>query len=41
MSAIPDYKELTKAVATRMNSLRESQPDLMTAFSQLATFCQR
>ena len=36
MSAIPDYKELTRAVATRMNSLRESQPDLMTAFSQLA-----
>jgi AhpD family alkylhydroperoxidase len=37
MSAIPDYKELTKAVAIRMNSLRQSQPDLMTAFGQLAT----
>jgi AhpD family alkylhydroperoxidase len=37
MSAIPDYKELTKAVATKMNGLRQTQPDLMTAFSQLAT----
>lgn len=36
MSAIPGYKELTEAVATRMNSLRQTQPDLMTAFSQLA-----
>ena len=36
MSAIPDYKDLTKAVATRMNNLRQTQPDLMTAFSQLA-----
>ena len=36
MSAIPDYKELTKAVATKMNGLRQTQPDLMTAFSQLA-----
>ena len=36
MSAIPNYKDLTKAVATRMNGLRETQPDLMTAFGQLA-----
>ena len=36
MSAIPDYKELPKAVATKMNGLRQTQPDLMTAFSQLA-----
>ena len=36
MSAIPDYKELTKTVATKMNGLRQTQPDLMTAFSQLA-----
>lgn len=37
MSAIPNYKDLTKAVATRMNGLRDTQPDLMTAFAQLAT----
>ena len=36
MSAIPDYKELTKAVATKMHGLRQTQPDLMTAFRQLA-----
>lgn len=36
MSGIPDYKELTKEVATKMRGLRESQPNLMAAFSQLA-----
>ncbi|MFM8466089.1 MAG: carboxymuconolactone decarboxylase family protein [Oxalobacteraceae bacterium] len=36
MSEIPDYKGLTKAVTTRMQGLRQTQPDLMKAFSQLA-----
>ena len=36
MSALPEYKDLTKAVATRMNGLRQTLPDLMIAFSQLA-----
>ena len=36
MSGIPDYKELTKEVTSGMRSLRQSQPDLMAAFSQLA-----
>ena len=34
--AIPHYKELTQQVSTGMRSLRQSQPDLMTAFAQLA-----
>lgn len=34
--SIPDYKDLTRTVSTRMVSMRETQPDLMTAFSQLA-----
>ena len=36
MSGIPDYKELTKEVTSGMRSLRQSQPDLMAAFGQLA-----
>lgn len=36
MSGIPDYKELTKEVAGKMRGLRQSQPDLMAAFGQLA-----
>ncbi len=36
MSALPDYKDLTRGVATRMNGLRQTQPDLMNAFAQLA-----
>ena len=36
MSAIPDYKELTRAVASKMQGLRQTQPDLMQAFGQLA-----
>ncbi|MEC5215696.1 AhpD family alkylhydroperoxidase [Actimicrobium sp. GrIS 1.19] len=36
MSGIPDYKELTKEVADGMRGLRQSQPELMAAFSQLA-----
>ncbi len=36
MSAIPEYKELTKTVATTMHGLRQTQPDLMMAFGQLA-----
>jgi len=36
MSGMPDYKELTKQVSGKMRDLRQSQPDLMTAFSQLA-----
>ncbi|WP_416046725.1 carboxymuconolactone decarboxylase family protein [Cupriavidus basilensis] len=37
MSHIPEYNELTKEVATEMRALRQTQPDLMAAFSQLAT----
>lgn len=37
MSGIPDYKEITRAVATQMRAMRTSQPDLMSAFGQLAT----
>ena len=36
MSAIPDYKELTRAVASKMQGLRQTQPDLMQTFGQLA-----
>lgn len=36
MSGIPEYKELKKEVATQMRTLRQTQPDLMAAFSQLA-----
>jgi AhpD family alkylhydroperoxidase len=36
MSGIPDYKELTNAVAVQMRAMRTSQPDLMNAFGQLA-----
>jgi AhpD family alkylhydroperoxidase len=36
MSGIPGYKELIKEVAAKMRGLRQSQPDLMAAFSQLA-----
>jgi hypothetical protein len=32
MSGIPDYRELTDAVAMQMRAMRTSQPDLMTAF---------
>ncbi len=34
--AIPHYKELTQQVSAGMRGLRQSQPDLMTAFAQLA-----
>jgi AhpD family alkylhydroperoxidase len=36
MSGIPEYKELKKEVATQIRTLRQTQPDLMAAFSQLA-----
>ncbi len=36
MSGIPEFKDLTKEVATQMRALRQTQPDLMAAFSQLA-----
>lgn len=36
MSGIPNYKDLTSAVSAGMSRLRQTQPDLMTAFSQLA-----
>ena len=36
MSGIPEYKDLTKSVATKMSALRQTQPELMAAFSQLA-----
>lgn len=36
MSGIPDYKKLVNDVSAQMRQLRANQPDLMTAFSQLA-----
>ena len=33
---IPDYKALTQQVSAGMRGLRQSQPELMTAFAQLA-----
>ncbi|EIF32106.1 alkylhydroperoxidase AhpD family core domain protein [Burkholderia sp. Ch1-1] len=37
MSSISNYKDLTGAVSVQMRAMRASQPDLMTAFGQLAT----
>ncbi|NRO98260.1 carboxymuconolactone decarboxylase family protein [Paraburkholderia sp. NMBU_R16] len=37
MSGIPDYKEITRAVAAQMRAMRTSQPDLMSAFGLLAS----
>ncbi|KAI3597544.1 putative carboxymuconolactone decarboxylase family protein (plasmid) [Cupriavidus necator H850] len=36
MSGIPEFKTVVKNVSAQMRRLRETQPDLMTAFSQLA-----
>ena len=36
MSSTSDYKDLTRAVSVQMRAMRASQPDLMTAFGQLA-----
>ncbi|MFM0514287.1 carboxymuconolactone decarboxylase family protein [Paraburkholderia sp. RL17-373-BIF-A] len=36
MSNISNYKDLTGAVSVQMRAMRASQPDLMTAFGQLA-----
>ncbi|CAJ0693871.1 carboxymuconolactone decarboxylase family protein [Ralstonia holmesii] len=36
MSGMPEFKSVVKDVSAHMRSLRESQPELMTAFSQLA-----
>ncbi|SIT41527.1 Alkylhydroperoxidase AhpD family core domain protein [Paraburkholderia ribeironis] len=36
MSSNSDYKDLTRAVSVQMRAMRESQPELMTAFGQLA-----
>ncbi|MFM0036224.1 carboxymuconolactone decarboxylase family protein [Paraburkholderia strydomiana] len=36
MSGISDYKDLTGAVSAQMRTMRASQPELMTAFGQLA-----
>jgi len=36
MSSIANYKDLTGAVSVQMRAMRASQPDLMTAFGQLA-----
>lgn len=36
MSGIPEFKTVVKDVSTQMRRMRETQPDLMTAFSQLA-----
>ncbi|CAJ0801012.1 hypothetical protein LMG19083_03523 [Ralstonia psammae] len=37
MSGMPEFKIVVKDVSAQMRSLRASQPELMTAFSQLAT----
>lgn len=37
MSGIAEFKTVVKDVSTQMRHMRETQPDLMTAFSQLAT----
>jgi AhpD family alkylhydroperoxidase len=34
--SLPEFKSLVRDVSAQMRSLRESQPELMTAFSQLA-----
>lgn len=36
MSGIPEFKSLVKDVSAQMRHMRETQQDLMTAFSQLA-----
>lgn len=36
MSGMPEFKTVVKDVSAEMRGLRESQPDLMAAFSQLA-----
>ena len=36
MSGLPEFKTVVKDVSAQMRNLRESQPDLMAAFSQLA-----
>ncbi|WP_454872456.1 carboxymuconolactone decarboxylase family protein [Paraburkholderia xenovorans] len=36
MSSISDYKDITGAVSAQMRTMRTSQPELMTAFGQLA-----
>lgn len=36
MSGLPEFKTVVKDVSAQMRGLRESQPDLMAAFSQLA-----
>lgn len=37
MSGIPVFKDVVRAVSGQTRALRETQPDLMAAFSQLAT----
>jgi AhpD family alkylhydroperoxidase len=37
MSGFPAFKDAVRAVSNQMRDLRHTQPDLMTAFSQLAT----
>lgn len=36
MSGIPDFKQVVNDVSAHMRHMRETQPELMTAFSQLA-----
>ncbi|MCT7324719.1 carboxymuconolactone decarboxylase family protein [Ralstonia mojiangensis] len=36
MSGMPEFKSVVKDVSAHMRNLRESQPELMAAFSQLA-----
>lgn len=36
MSGISNFKDLTGAVSIQMRAMRASQPDLITAFGQLA-----
>lgn len=36
MSGLPVFKDVVRAVSSHMRAMRQTQPDLMTAFSQLA-----
>lgn len=36
MSGFPVFKDVVRAVSGQMRAMRQTQPDLMTAFSQLA-----
>ena len=37
MSGLPVFKDVVRTVSNQMRAMRQTQPDLMTAFSQLAS----